>query len=110
MKNAIFALTRGYPNQKNLYKDLLQRNRSIFEHINKKRAIPATLILFHEGNISEKDQSYINSESPEPLKFIDVSKYFKGQELELKGESKPTQTPIKIGLHCSLLSFGERVI
>ena len=88
MKNAIFALTRGYPNQKNLYKDLLQRNRSIFEHINKKRAIPATLILFHEGNISEKDQSYINSESPEPLKFIDVSKYFKGQELELKGESK----------------------
>ena len=74
MKNAIFALTRGYPNQKNLYKDLLQRNRSIFEHINKKRAIPATLILFHEGNISEKDQSYINSESPEPLKFIDVSK------------------------------------
>ena len=88
MKIAIFALTRGYPNQRNLYSDLLQRNKSIYEHINKKRDYPADLILFHEGNISESDQSYLNTESPEPLKFIDVSKYFKGQDLELKGESK----------------------
>ena len=79
MKNAIVALTRGYPEQKNLYDELLQRNKSIYEHINKKRDYPADIILFHEGNISEKDQSYLTKESAEPLKFINVSKYFEGK-------------------------------
>jgi len=88
MKNAIVALTRGYPEQKNLYDELLQRNKSIYEHINKKRDYPADIILFHEGNISEKDQSYLTKESPEPLKFINVSKYFEGKNLKLNGESK----------------------
>ena len=73
MKNAIVALTRGYPEQKNLYDELLQRNKSIYEHINKKRDYPADIILFHEGNISEKDQSYLTKESPEPLKFIEFA-------------------------------------
>ena len=76
MKIAIFALTRGYPNQRNLYSDLLQRNKSIYEHINKKRDYPADLILFHEGNISESDQSYLNTESPEPLKIYRCVKIF----------------------------------
>jgi len=89
MKIAIFALTRGYPNQRNLYNDLLQRNKTIYKHINKKRDYPADLILFHEGNISESDQSYLNTESPENIKFKNVSQYFiNNNDLELAGENK----------------------
>lgn len=75
MKNAIVALTRGYPQDKNLYTNLIKRNISIYKHINSKREISCDIILFHEGNISSSDQTYIKNESPEEIKFVDVSKY-----------------------------------
>ena len=84
MKTAIIALTRGYPNDRSLYSDLIKRNDSIFSKINKYRRTPSDIILFHEGNISVDDQEYINSHSKNLIKFVDVSKYFKKNELTLK--------------------------
>ena len=88
MKIAIFALTRGYPNEITRYDDLLKRNMSIFYNINNKRESPADLILFHEGNISKSDQQYINSHCPEEIKFINVAKYFSKTTLPQEGGSK----------------------
>ena len=88
MKAAIVALTRGYPNNKSLYDNLIKRNLSIYKHINKKRKIPADIILFHEGNISLEDQNHIQSLSPEEIKFINVAKYFVINNLELQGEER----------------------
>ena len=88
MKIAIFALTRGYPQEKSSYRSLIKRNTSIYEHINKFRDNPADIILFHEGNISSNDQKYINSFYPENLIFKDVSQYFNVKDLNLEGEEK----------------------
>tara|TARA_A100001011_G_C14131789_1_gene765766 strand:- start:71 stop:952 length:882 start_codon:yes stop_codon:yes gene_type:complete len=88
MKIAIFALTRGYPQEKSSYSSLIKRNASIYEHINKFRDNPADIILFHEGNISSNDQKYINSFYPENLIFKDVSQYFDVKDLNLEGEKK----------------------
>lgn len=77
MKIAVFALTRGYPDDKSKYDSLIERNYSIYKHINCKRENPADMILFHEGNISIKDQEYINSKYEYQIIFRDVSKYFK---------------------------------
>ena len=88
MKIAIFALTRGYPNEITKYDDLLKRNMSIFYNINNKRENPADLILFHEGNISKSDQQYINSQYPEEIKFVNVAKYFQKTTLPQEGGSK----------------------
>lgn len=88
LKIAIIALTRGYPTDKSSYKTLIQRNRAIFEKINKFRDIPADLLIFHEDNLSGEDQEYIRKQSPEDIKFINVSKYFKNKSIILKGEEK----------------------
>lgn len=88
MKAAIVALTRGYPNNRLLYDKLIKRNISIFKNINKKRKVPADIILFHEGNISLEDQNHIQSLSPEEIIFVDVKKYFVNNNLELKGEER----------------------
>jgi hypothetical protein len=84
MKIAIVALTRGYPDNLSKYSDLINRNISIYEKINQYRKVPADILLFHEGNISQSDQEYIKFNSPEPIKFIDVSKYF--VKIDLKFE------------------------
>lgn len=88
MKIAIVALTRGYPENKSGYCSLIKRNNSIYNHINKIRDIPTDMILFHEGNISKKDQDYINSFYPGRLLFKDVSKYFNIGKFDLEGEKK----------------------
>ena len=88
MKAAIVALTRGYPDNRLLYQKVIKRNKSIFDNINKKRKVPADIILFHEGNISFEDQNYIQSFSPELINFVDVKKYFVKNNLELKGEER----------------------
>ena len=89
MKIAIVALTRGYPKNKSGYDSLIKRNNSIYENVNRLRDIPTDMILFHEGNISESDQSYLNTESPENIKFKNVSQYFiNNNDLELAGENK----------------------
>ena len=86
LKIAIIALTRGYPNNKSKYDTLIKRNHGIYERINKLRDIPADLILFHEDDLSIEDQKYIQENSPEKIKYINVSKYFKYETLKLEGE------------------------
>ena len=86
MKIAIVALTRGYPKNKSDYSSLIKRNNSIYEHINKLRDIPADMILFHEGNISNEDKDYIKSFYPGKLIFKEVSKYFDIGNFNLEGE------------------------
>ena len=89
MKIAVVALTRGYPKNKKLYDTLIQRNNSIYKQINQHRKIPADVILFHEGNISDDDQNYISSHYPEKIIFKDISKFFLDKSnLELAGEKK----------------------
>ncbi len=73
---AIIGLTRGYNGELDKYKDLIKRNKLIFEKINSKIANPYEVILFHEGNIPEADQLYIIDNSPEKIKFVDVSEVF----------------------------------
>ena len=51
-KNVV-ALTRGYPNNLELYNTLIKRNNSIHKRINKLRKEPVDIVLFHEGNISK---------------------------------------------------------
>lgn len=90
MKVAVVALTRGYPNNQNLYGDLIKRNQCIYNNFIKIREAPADLILFHEGNITVSDQIYIKDNFPGELIFKDVSKYFKVVDLKLEGEEKFT--------------------
>lgn len=88
MKTAIVALTRGYPNNRSLYSDLIKRNDSIFKNIINLRNKQTDLILFHEGNISKSDQDYINSFYPKKIIFKNVSKYFQKINFNLDGEEK----------------------
>tara|TARA_Y100000591_G_scaffold325399_1_gene346297 strand:- start:190 stop:1077 length:888 start_codon:yes stop_codon:yes gene_type:complete len=85
---AIVALTRGYPDNISKYNSLILRNNSIYENINQHRENPADIILFHEGNISESDQSYVSKNSNSKIIFKNVSKYFNNIDLTLKGEEK----------------------
>ncbi len=88
MKNAIIALTRGYPENRSLYDSLIKRNNSIYNYINKFRDTPADILLFHEGNISLDDQNYIGSHYPDELKFINVKNYFTDDSLKLEEEER----------------------
>ena len=90
MKNAVVALTRGYPNNLELYNTLIKRNNSIHKRINKLRKEPADIVLFHEGNISKFDQNFINSQSKDEIKFVDVSQYFQNIDIQLKEDNKFT--------------------
>jgi hypothetical protein len=88
IKVAICILTRGYKNNLG-YIDLILRNRALSRkmeydpnnfHIDYK--------IFHEGNISKKNQRFINKCSGiKNLDFIDVSKEFK---IDISLESKYT--------------------
>ena len=90
MKNAVVALTRGYPNNLELYDTLIRRNNSIHKRINKLRKEPVDIVLFHEGNISKFDQNFINSQSRDEIKFVDVSQYFQNIDIQLKEDNKFT--------------------
>jgi len=90
MKNAVVALTRGYPNNLELYDTLIKRNNSIHKRINKLRKEPVDIVLFHEGNISKFDQNYINSQSRDKIKFVNVSQYFENTDIQLKENNKFT--------------------
>jgi len=70
-KNAIVALTRGY-NDLSRYDVLIKRNISIYEKISVINN-NFDVILFHEGNITDEQQNYIQSKTPLlPLKFFNV--------------------------------------
>uniref|UniRef100_A0A6C0B7H9 Nucleotide-diphospho-sugar transferase domain-containing protein n=1 Tax=viral metagenome TaxID=1070528 RepID=A0A6C0B7H9_9ZZZZ len=73
-KNAIVVLTRGYDiNEK--YNTLIERNNNIYDKyyklLNNKNDYD--IIVFHEGNISEEQQKYIQTKTPDlPLIFTKV--------------------------------------
>jgi hypothetical protein len=70
-KNAIVALTRGYTDLSR-YDVLIKRNISIYEKISVINN-NFDVILFHEGNITDEQQNYIQSKTPLlPLKFFNV--------------------------------------
>ena len=46
--------------------------------------------MFHEGNISKFDQNFINSQSRDEIKFVDVSQYFQNIDIQLKEDNKFT--------------------
>lgn len=73
MANAIIALTRGYRDRKR-YSQIINRTISIKQHIRGEY----DLILFHEGNISEEDQTVIITKSGTQIKFVDISQSWKG--------------------------------
>ena len=73
-KDAIVVLTRGYDNI-NDYNSLINRNRHISINFYLKLKNPELydVIIFHEGNITYKQQKYIQSQSPRlPLIFKTV--------------------------------------
>lgn len=73
MNNAIICLTRGYSKPES-YQMLIDRNEAIYNFINKHKINPYPLIVFHEGNVTSKDQTYISSFTPlQYIKFVDVS-------------------------------------
>ena len=69
MNKAIVVLTRGYDNIED-YNSLINRNIFIEEHLDDKST---DILIFHEGNITVDQQSYIKSFSPElRIIFIDI--------------------------------------
>ena len=63
MKNAIVVLTKGYKKLK-FYHKLITRNISIYNHIFIQHKINFNeydIIIFHEGNITNEQQIYIQS-------------------------------------------------
>ena len=79
MKIVIAALVRGYQKKSN-YDSLIKRNKFIHKSITSKIKLSADLLLFHEGNITEEHQQYINSKSPEDYVFINVLEDFEYDE------------------------------
>lgn len=74
MKNCIYALTRGYKNLDD-YKILIDRNISIEKNLSSYLDENVDYILFHEGNILDDHQKYIESFTNIPFKFINIKLY-----------------------------------
>ena len=79
MKIAITGLVRGYPQPVYYHHfGLIERNQTIYNIIYKNNEEMFDIILFHEGNISEEHQHYIQMQTPNlPIQFINVSEEFK---------------------------------
>ena len=75
-KIAIIALTRGYEGNLSKYSDLIKRNNLIFKNIQLSSSYDLKIILFHEGNISDKDQNYIINNTNGQIYFVDVHEVF----------------------------------
>ena len=78
-QHAFVVLTRGY-NEDEQYNTLIERNKSIYEvfynKLDDENKMQYDIIIFHEGNINEQQQNYIQSKTPKlPLKFITVQFY-----------------------------------
>ena len=65
MKNVVFCLTRGYP-MEHMYSKLVTRNQAIAKYLGQEENMDT--LIFHEGNIPEMHQKYIEAQTPE-LKF-----------------------------------------
>jgi hypothetical protein len=77
IEDAIVCLTRGYTDIRR-YDQLIKRNRSIYETINRHRRHQYPLIVWHEGNITLEHQRYILArEANADVRFIEVSAVFR---------------------------------
>lgn len=87
-KLAICILTRGYKH-KYEYIDIILRNRALSNILkNESKLLHVDYKIFHEGNITEAHQHFINKYSNlKNLEFINVSKEF---DREIKANSKYT--------------------
>ena len=66
------------------YHDLIERNRHISENIELKKNHEYKYILFHEGNIFNDHQKFIQDNTDFKINFIDVSHCFDiSKELEI---------------------------
>ena len=76
-KNAIVVLNRGYEDI-NLYDRLIHRNKIIYEKIiSKIENNSFDIIIYHEGNIIDEHQKYIQLNTPElKLIFINIKKTY----------------------------------
>ena len=83
--NAVVVLTRGYTDIKK-YDTLLKRNEHIYKNLKNKNT---DILIFHEGNITPKQQIYIKNKSNLPrLKFVSVERDFKKKTMNFY---KPTK-------------------
>ena len=83
MSNAIFCLTRGYPGRQMMYGRLIERNTAIKNCI----GTQWPLVIFHEGNISENDQQFIQKFTTDlKIRWVAVSLQF------LNGPDVPEET------------------
>jgi hypothetical protein len=74
-KQCIFALVRGYTNIEK-YKDLIKRNNYIENNISPFLSEETDYILFHEGNITEEHQYYIQEKTTCTIKFVNIHKTY----------------------------------
>ena len=76
-RSAIVCLTRGYADLRR-YSQLIERNRSVYEIINRRRTHQYPLIIWHEGNIPAEHRSYILAqELNADVRFVDISAVFR---------------------------------
>ena len=80
--NAVVVLTRGYKN-KEKYSKLIKRNESLEKFYDEN----ISYIIFHEGNINEDHQNYIQSNTIIPLKFIDVKDSFREKTINFSKQT-----------------------
>lgn len=71
-KWVVTCLTRGYPTLKE-YDLLIDRNKSIEEHVFPRLPQAAAYVICHEGNITEEQQSYILSFTNVPFQFLEFT-------------------------------------
>ena len=86
-KCCIAILTRGYSDIRE-YENLIKRNKKILSNLYDKSI---DNLIFHEGNITKKQQLYIKKQTPElKLIFIDISgNAFKKDKQNIKIEEEP---------------------
>jgi hypothetical protein len=75
-KKAICVLARGHKNLEK-YETLIARNNAISEVILKESKAEIDVIIFHEGNINQEHQQYINKNSKiKNIKYVSVEAVF----------------------------------
>jgi hypothetical protein len=103
-RNAIVCLTRGYTDLCG-YNALIERNRSIYQVINRHRARQYPLIVWHEGNISAEHQRHIAAqELNKDLRFVDISADFQLAE-PIPAQELVESWPLGYRLMCRFHSY-----
>jgi hypothetical protein len=107
-KCAIAVLTKGY-NLNSEYAQLIARNQSIYETLYKHHPELYDVVIFHEGNITPEQQTYIQSATPkQPLLFKVVVFNTKLKTNESLCPPTPLSKEFSMGYKnmCHFWSFG----